>query len=325
MAPQKFEIIDLGKTDRIDTPGFYRLPLSKHHGQPCVGPSVTSSVLREYETPGCTLQDIWIYSPWNDERAPRVDTDALREGRAMACLIEGGEALLREQFVVLPEGAPRKPTQQQIEAFLEGRASEAAERSCSFWIRIDSDPRTPLKHDEFETLIAMSEVLMDDPAAAALNGEPEITMAWHDEEHDLWVLSRPDQVDFSGMVSDYKKIHSKGRYFSTWTVDNAISEFNIHMQMALAWEALEKLTGEFPSEVGVVAQCGEFPFHVIPRQIDEDDLIIGQAQNRRARRALSEALKSGHWPGPAEHIGSYQMPKGRRDRLVEELETEGFL
>jgi len=316
------KIITLGPEDRITEPGFYHLPLAQHHGQPCDGPSVTSSILRRLET--ASPADVWAFHALNPDRYPSRETDALTLGTAMAAWIEGGPERLEEVVRVLPANKPNRPSLAQREAYKVGKATEAGRRSVEFWAKVEADPRPAITEAQWEEIVAAGKVLAADPAAAAaLGGEPEVTAAFYDEETDLWVLSRPDQLSFSGMTCDYKRMAAAGRPFDARLVDQRITAGAYHMQMALACEAMERLTGHWPETVGIVAQCAEAPYHVLLRAFDEEVLRIGAFQNRRARRLFRDCLDSGHWPGPGEHVGAYAMPDWLLSRLLEEMNTAG--
>ncbi len=312
----------LGPDEKITEPGFWQISMDRHHGQPCDGPSVTSGVLRKMEL--MTPADVWAFHLLNPDRWPSQDRPALRLGRAMAAYVEGGVEAVQAAFLLLPDDKPRRPTDAQIAAYNAGRASDAGRISVEFWRMVEQDPRDPITAEDFATITDMGKVLAADPAAAAvMSGEPEITMAWQDEQTGLWVLSRPDTVSFDGALSDYKKINTQGRPFSHRVVDNRITEHGYDMQMALAAEAFERLTGEWPSSVGIVAQWDQPPHHVILREIVEEDLRLAQFRNRRALNRFAECLASGHWPGPGEDTAAYQRPEWQREMLLQQMQTAG--
>lgn len=316
------EIRTLAEGEKITQPGFYSIPLDVHHGQPCDGPSVTSGILRRMEL--ATPADVWAFSPLNPDRFEKKNTDALRLGRAMAAYVEGGMEAVSQHFVVLPKDKPNKPTPQQLTAYDEGRATEAGKKSVEFWRAIEKDPRDPLTDAEQEMIENMGKALAKDPAACAvMGGIPEVTMAWQDEITGLWLLSRPDTVSFDGSMSDYKKINTQGRPFSYRVVDSRITEHGYDMQMAFAAEVFERLTRQWPTSVGIVAQWDQPPYHVILREISEEDLRIGQFRNRRAINRFHECLTSGHWPGPGDDVGAYQRPDWQHKMLLEEMQTQG--
>ena len=218
------QIRTLAEDELITEPGFYAITLERHHDQPCDGFSVTSGILRtmELETP----DRVWAFSKSNPDRYIRPSSDALRMGQAMATYVEGGEELIETQVRVLPADKPNKPTAAQIARHAEGKATEAGLRSIEFWENVDLDPRTIITQEQYDLIVAMGSALKRDPAAAAaLGGIPELTMAWQDEATGIWCLSRPDQVDFSGMLSDYKKVSTQGRPFKAHQMDRKIEAY----------------------------------------------------------------------------------------------------
>jgi hypothetical protein len=312
----------LAPGEKISEPGFYNIPLSVHHGQPCDGVSVTSGILRtmELQTPA----DVWAFHVLNPNRWEKKETDALRLGVAMAAYVEGGKERVLQSFRIHPEDKPRRPTAAQIAAYDEGRATEAGQISVEYWRAVDAEPDDYLNLAELETICTMGAVLAADPAAAAvMGGVPEVTMAVQDERTGLWLLSRPDTVNFDGSVTDYKKMNTQGRPFSHRVVDNRITDHAYDMQIAFAAEVFEALTRTWPGVAGIVAQSDAPPHHVILREIAEEDLRFGQFRNRRAIDRFAECLASRDWPGPGADVGAYQRPEWQRTRLLEEMQMAG--
>lgn len=323
------DVIELGPTDKVDRPGFYRMPLSRHHGQPCDGVSVTSGVLRQMEL--ATPADVWAFHQLNPDRWERRESDALRMGVAMALFVEGGAEAVLTGFKVHPEDKPRKPTKAQRKAYDEGRSTPEGRSSVEYWLAVENDPDMVdgkpmgwLDADEFALIVTMGAVLQRDPAAAAvMGGLPEVTMAVQDERTGLWLLSRPDTVSFDGSVTDYKKMNTQGKPFSYRIVDQRITEYGIDMQLGFAASVFEALTGEWPGVAGIVAQSDAPPHHVILREIAREDLEIGNFRNRRAIDRFHECLTSGVWPGPGDDVGAYQRPEWQRTMLLEQMNTGG--
>lgn len=316
------QIRTLKPDEKITEPGFYSMPLSRHHSQPCDGVSVTSGVLRtmELQTPA----DVWAFSLLNPNRWQKDETDALRLGVAMALYVEGGPLRVLEGFNIHPEEKPKRPFPSQIKAYDEGRASDAAIQSVEYWRKVDADPHEYLTQSEFDMIVAMGAVLERDPAAqAVMSGIPEVTMAWQDERTGIWVLSRPDTINFSGVVTDYKRIASGASGFDTRLVDRRIEDNGYDMQIALGCEGMERLTGEWPGAAGIIAQSADAPHHVILRSIHDEDLRIAQWRNRRSLDRFHECLTANHWPGPGEHVGAFQMRKELRESLLEQMNTAG--
>lgn len=316
------QIRTLGPDEKISEPGFYAMPLSRHHNQPCVGVSVTSGILRtiELQTPA----DVWAFHVLNPNRWEKEETEALRLGVAMALYVEGGPYKVMEGFKIHPEEKPKRPFPSQIRAYDEGRASDAAIASVEYWRVVDADPHDYLTQTEFDMIIAMGAVLERDPAAqAVMKGIPEVTMAWQDERTGLWVLSRPDTLNFDGVVTDYKRIAAGGKSFTGRLVDSRIEENGYDMQIALGCEGMERLAAGWPTAAGIIGQSADKPHHVILRSIDEEELRIAQWRNRRSLDRFHECLTANHWPGPGEVVGAFQRRKENRERLLEEMNTAG--
>lgn len=317
-----FEIRTLAEGEKISEPGFWNIPMHVHHSQPCIGPSVTSGVLRKMEL--ATPADVWATHMLNPDRWPEQDKTALRLGRAMAAYVEGGEEEVSRHFAVLPEDKPRKPTAQQRAAYEEGRATDAGTLSVEFWDKVLADPRDFVTASEWQMISDMGKVLAADPAASAvMSGLPEISMVTQDPHTGIWILSRPDTVSFDGSMADYKKCNTQGRPFNYRICDRLIERHGYHQQMALAADTYAELTGERPSVVGLVFQWDAVPHHVIIREIDQEALAFGSFQNKRAIRRFAECLESGDWPGPGQDIGAFQMSDWMRTMLIEEMQIAG--
>lgn len=315
---QTFEIVNLADNEKITEPGFYRIPLSRHHAQPCDGISVTSSTLRNMLIHG--PEYVWAFHDLNENRYERPETDALRLGRAMAAIVEGGAEALEELFFVLPTDKPSRPTEAQLKKYEEGNPSEAGLRSIRFWRKVEADPRGVLTEDEWDMITQMGSALASDPiASACLRGDPEVTMAWYDEETDLWVLSRPDVLSVNGLLSDYKKVSTQGAAMTGRLVDRKITNYRYDMQMALGVEAYHQLTSIWSDTVGLVFQMDKPPYSVIPRGLTDEDLSMGMFENRRQRIRFRECLNNSHWPGPGEVIENYQRPEWMAERYRAEM------
>lgn len=312
----------LGPGEIIREDGFYNIPIERHHSQCCDGVSVTSGILRKMEL--YSPLEVWAFHDLNPERWEPLTSDALNEGAALAALLEGGMPALLERFVVLDADAPSRPTAAQRAAFARtGKWSDSAAPRAAFWDEVEASGKVALKPAQVQLLVDMARTLAVDPAAqAALDGEPEITMAVYDEETDLWKMARPDLVNFDGMVNDFKKMNAGGRPFDWRLVDRRIEDNGYDMQLAFAAECFEALTGFWPEEAAIVAQSDARPHPVIVREISEEDLRLGQFRNRAALRRFRECLDSGRWPGPGEDVGAFQRSEKGRERLMMRMDIQ---
>lgn len=323
----KDDIIDLGPDDKITSPGLYRLPLQQHHDQPADGPSVTSSTLRTLSMHGPSK--VWATSKLNPYRYPRDDKTAFRLGRAMHCIVEGGWDAVAREFNIFPEDTPKRPTPAQRKAVAEGRGSDAAIRSVSFWDWVEdqeaagksflSDAETTMIA-EMGAVIAQTEV-----AVALLQGLPEITMAAKDDETGLWLLARPDVLTFDGLISDYKKTSTQGRAFDSRHCDRTIMNHRYDMQLEFAADVYKRLTGADPDSLAVIFQEDKPPFDVLVRGIDSDARYYAAAENERARHLFAHCLETGKWPHPEDQIGTFRVPEWYAERMSNDLDRDGKL
>lgn len=316
------QIHTLADNEKITEPGFYRMSLDRHHSQPCEGVSVTSGVLRRMllKTPG----DVWAFHQLNPERWEEEDSTAKRLGRLMAAYVEGGEEEVERLFYILPDNRPNRPTRVQYQAIKEGRGSKTAHAAVAFWREVDTDSRDQITETQMQMVRNMGMALAHDPAARAiLGGEPEITMAWRDERTGLWCLARPDQLSFGGFISDYKKISPQGGTFNKSLCYRAIRAHRYDMQMALAWEGMERLTGHLSKEVGLLFQADVKPHFCIPIEIAEEELQIGKFYNHQSMLRFAECLDAGHWSEPGEEPGVFHWSDEERSRIVEEMQEQG--
>ncbi len=90
---------DVGK---ISQQGIYaKIPMSVYHSDCCVGPSISSSGLREIAPPdGCPLK-FWDNSYLNPDRAPQQEKHHFSLGRAIHTLLLGEDGF-RDEYVVRP-------------------------------------------------------------------------------------------------------------------------------------------------------------------------------------------------------------------------------
>ena len=317
-----YQIRTLAEGEKITENGFYQIPLSVHHSQPCDAPSVTSGVLRKMRKHGPSK--VWATHLLNPDRFEETRTDALRLGSAMASFVEAGLDGLMAEYQTIPENAPNRPTSAQMAALKEGRATATAKASISFWSDIAKDGREVIKERELELMCAMGLALSRDPSAAAvLGGLPEITMAAYDEKTKLWFLSRPDNMRFDGTMSDYKKVNTQGGTFDQFFCDKKVEQFRYDMQMGFAADVFERITGIWSDQAGLVFQEDAPPHDVILLPILNEDLRFGQFHNNQAAMRFRECLDANHWPGPGEVIRPYHRGDKAREAILAEMQTAG--
>jgi len=306
-----------GKT--ITKPGLYaRVPLSLYHSQQiCDGPSISSSGLRTIfnESPA------HFYVEWdgNPERIERKDSRAFILGRATHHLVLG-EKFFSKLFCMqptdyvgedektgLPTAKPWNNNAKACRAWQEARRKEG---------------RTVLTAKEVEQIKGMATKLALHPIirAGALNGQIERSIFWVDKKTGIWLKSRPDCIpEADETFVDLKKTRSV-----IWNdLVRTIGEYSYHQQGALILRAAREVLG-MVSPTFTLVFCEDGPPYA-PRVVTlkENDLALGDAQNRAAIDIFARCLKSGQWPGPggdhedAEHLELSDFEQKRiKDKLT---------
>jgi hypothetical protein len=298
----------LAPGEMITANGVYDLSMADYHGQPCDGPSISSSGLRT----------IWSQSPahYYEESslnpAPKEPEDRphFSLGRAAHHLLLQGRKGFDAEFVVRPE----KWKDWRTDAAKEWRADMIA---AGMTIITDA---------ELANIAGMARSLSAHPLVKAgiLDGAVERSLLWRDPETGMWCKSRPDAIpNTSGDVADLKTCVS----VSTDALRRSLGDYGYHQQGALVGEAFHHVLGREMQTFTLVWVEKEAPWCVRVTTITPEDLIRGAMQNAAALRMFADCVASGEWPGPggAQHDGEY-LPIGdwaakSIDARIEELKS----
>jgi hypothetical protein len=289
----------------ITAPGiFVGMGMDRYHGQPCDGPSVSSSGLRTIwaESPA----HFWSKSSLNPKRKPQADSPAFAVGRlAHKLLLEGREGLA-EEFAVRPN------------CWSDWRTKEA-----KVWRDEQTlAGRTVITEDDLEVVTGMAESLARHPLVKAgiLDGKVERSLIWKDAETGIWIKSRPDVIpNASAVMADLKT--------TTSVTDDALAKslasFGYQIQGAVIGMAAEALLGVEMEAFALVWVEKADPFCVRVTQVTPDDIERGRRQVRAALRTMARCLDTGVWPGPGGSGASYlSLPAYAANRIDTELELQ---
>lgn len=290
---------------KISEPGVYALPIEVYHGQPTVGPSISSSGLRT----------IWSQSPahyyvdsaLNPKRAPQTARPAFALGRlAHKLLLEGSDGLA-DEFVTRPE----QWSDWRTKAAQEWRDGMIAAG------------KTVITEADLAAVTGMAESLGQHPLVehGILDGFVERSLIWKDAKTGVWLKSRPDVVPrASGLFSDLKTTAS----VSDNDLERSLSDYGYHMQAALVGMASEAVLGRPMEEFALVWVEKAPPHCVRVTVLTGEDLDRGRQQLRRAIDQFAECIATGEWPGPggscrdAEYL---TLPPWAAKRIDERLEV----
>lgn len=313
-------IRDLPDDGVIREAGAYRMPIDHYHTQCCDGPSISSGGLRTIYNKSAA--DYWAFSDLNPARYERPDSDALNFGRAAHALLLGDE-VFDDNFLVLSDDAPPKPTKAQMRARREGRMSASANERFSFWdafLRVQCG-RTVVAQTWMDDIRAMSAALAAHPLVGPLfDGEAEVSLIWRDEPTGVWIKSRPDMLPRMGDVKGDLKTTADA---SLRAVMRDITKHGYDMQAALGAMGCEEVLGQTISSDAIVFAQKTPPYHVTLVEVPEAALHWGKLKCRLAIDEFARCLETGTWPGPVEGVAVYHTPDWQTDE-IEARRAEGL-
>ncbi|MCW5720733.1 MAG: PD-(D/E)XK nuclease-like domain-containing protein [Devosia sp.] len=291
----------------ITEPGAYlNVPMSVYHGQPCAGPSVSSSGLRTIF--GGSLKHFWDESSFNPNRKEFTDTEFTILGRAAHHLILQ-EPDFDKYFVLRPE-------------VIDGEKWQGNKTICKKWMAEQAlAGLTVVTMAQMEQIRGIAESLAAEPIVRGgiLNGYIEVSLFWQDAETGIWLKSRPDSVpNASGDASDLKCVSD----VSDDGISRALADRGYHAQGALIGEAFREVLGMEMEHFSLVYVEGKRPHSVRIDEPHPEEIAQGYEENHAALRLLKRALDTGYWPGPKNPSGDggyIRRPKWSREQSERRL------
>lgn len=308
-------IRDLPADGVVREAGAYRIPLQHYHTQAvCPGPSISSSGLRTIFNK--SPRDFFAYSELNPDRFETAPSDALLFGRAAHALLLGDE-VFEENFAVLPDDAPPRPTKAQVRAREGGRISDSARERFDFWESFDQAAlgRTIIPDAWMVAIAHMSRALGAHPLVGPLfDGDAEVSLIWQDEPTGIWLKSRMDMHPrMGGVRADLKTCADA----SLRAVMREIGKYAYDMQAALGDLGSELVLGE-KIESNVLVFVEKTPaFNVTAVEVAEDAIHFAKLKLRRAIDTFARCIETGDWPGKVEGIPKYDTPEWERHEIGE--------
>jgi len=280
----------------IAEPGIYRrVPMDAYHGQLTVGPSISSSGLREIETR--SPLHYWATSYLNPERIEDDgDNAGMILGRAAHTLLLSEDGF-RDEYVVRPESyeddaGKWKPW--------SGNANV-----CKQWLADrKAEGKTVILKSQVEAIQGIANQLVRNPVAAdLLRGRIERSIITKDAKTGIWLKSRPDSIPRDTIIADLKTCADASQRGTS----RSILDQGYLMQMALAITSLEAV-GQPISEAVLVFVETKPPYAFNIKPLDNGDVYIAMRLNRRAINTFAECLKANDWPTYEESMRTWSAP-----------------
>lgn len=295
-----------GETDwdgqPIGAPGIFRkVPMEAYHGQLTVGPSISSSGLREIENR--SPLHYFATSYLNPDRPEQASSAAMDMGRAVHTLLLSEDGF-RDDYVTRPEtyeddAGKWKPW--------NGHANV-----CKEWLaRAKADGKTVLTKQQVADIQGMAERLAKNQVAVdLLRGRIERSIITLDKKTGVWVKSRPDSIPADGMIADLKTCTDASQV----AIGRSIVNYGYLQQMALAITSLEEVGQRQVKDAVLLFVETTYPYAFNIKPLDNSDLYTAMRLNRRALDTFAECLKSGDWPSYADSTLTWSAPKWWSDR-----------
>lgn len=157
---------------------------------------------------------------------------------------------------------------------------------------------TPLKRDEFKSLVDIHDAIMAHPLAQGclFGAETSIerSIFWRDRDTELPMRCRIDvQSDGPGIISDLKAL----RDVSPEAFAKAARKFGYDSQQYLYTEAVHALTGHYYSFVFVCVETSP-PYRVRCYELNEDFKAMAESDTRRDLERIANCYRTGIWREP---------------------------
>ena len=266
--------------DLITENGVWDLDMTRYHGQPCDGPSVSSSGLRTIWQ--SSPAHYYLNSSLNPDREPDLDEKPhFALGRAAHHLLLQGRAGFDAEYAV-------RPAHWSDWRSADAKAWKAEALAAGVTVITEAD---------LANIAGMARSLAAHPLVKAgiLDGAVERSLIWRDPETGVWCKSRPDTIpNASGDFSDLKTCVS----VSTDSLRRSIGDFGYHQQGALVGEASLHVLGRPMETFTLVWVEKAAPWCVRVTTLTPEDLLRGKRQNEAALRLFARCADAGHWPGP---------------------------
>lgn len=262
----------------------------KIEGIKSYGPSISSSGLRAI----FNQSPAHFFLNWggNPKMVEREDAAHFRVGRAVHHLMLG-EKFFSKLFAVQPTEWPDKDG--ILSAWHNGRTV------CKAWNAArEGEGRAVLTKADVVAIKNMVIALEHNPIvqAGALNGLIERSIFWQDKDTGIWLKSRPDSIP--GDSGDF--VDLKTTVSTQWRdMVRTLGDLGYHAQGSLICEgARTVLKVKNPTFTLIFAEKKP-PYCTRVVTLKENDLALGDRQNRKALDTFADCLKNNDWPGPGGH------------------------
>ncbi|MEM8626043.1 MAG: PD-(D/E)XK nuclease-like domain-containing protein [Pseudomonadota bacterium] len=300
----------MNEIHRITSSGAYEIPESLYHGQPCDGPSISSTgIKRLAENGAAEFFRTWSGNPNAEPEPPKAAFDIGRAAHIMA--LEPGR--VANTIAVYPDEV------------LASNGAVSTKAAKEFEAKARAEGRTPIKPGDWQMLNEMRSALERHPHARRFLEAGRAEVSVFARRRDFWIKARPDFLpERSGQyLVDLKTTTSLKDFY-----DNGIKKLRYDIQAALYLRAVHEATGIRPAGMLFFAQEKKPPYRVglmalsVGPPGSTDILRAAELDIHLALEAFERGLETSHWPDPFDEPRELGVPGWLRGQIEKRLESE---
>lgn len=289
----------------IDHPGVYDIPEAAYHADPCVAPSLSSSIARI----------ILARSPWHAwAEHPRLgnlipeEEDRFNLGKAAHTVMLGGPA---KCAVIAAESWRTKEAKEfREDAYKRGLIPLLETQWNGVEAMVTAGRRQLLDHEE--------------AGGAFMAGKPEQMLAW--QEEGIWCRALLDWLPDGGEIFDDYKTTAASAHPDAWT--RTAYGFGADVQAAFYRRGIRAVLGIENPQFRFVVQETKPPYALSVIALTPASLDMADRKVKAAINLWGWSLQAGKWPGYPTRTCYVDAPGYEETRWLEqearEDENHGF-
>lgn len=249
-------------------------------------------------------------SPWHfANRVEAEPTPAMLRGTLAHCAILEPDALA-QRYVVVPEGAPNRPTRRQLEAKNPSPDSKAA---MQWWTQFEQDNagREMVSHADFALTQAQLAAVANQPELAELlrAGRGEVSVFWVDEETGIYCKARPDWLPPRAQGQGHTPLDLKTcADESPSGFGRAAARLRYDLQAAHYTAGIEAATGVYVDRFIFGAVSNKPPVLAVPYVLTDQIRDQGRDERRELMQRLAWCRRENQWPAYGAGIQLLDFP-----------------
>ncbi len=283
---------------------FYDMPAEEYHAIPALSATGLRTLAR---------------SAWHYKNRPDIKpTRPMLRGTLAHCAVLEPDAM-EARYLVVPEGAPRKPTPAQWTA---KKPSDESRAAMAWWTEFNAsaEGRQIVSAEDYAITQAQLRALRDEPTIAAIlkEGRGEVSVFWRDRRTGVYCKARPDWItpQDGGRVTllDLKSTADE----SPSGFGRAAARMKYHLQRSHYVDGVQQATGWRVDEFVFAAVTSAPPVLAVPYFLT--DAIKEQADDERAELLdlYARCMESGQWPAYGQGLQMLDFPAyAKRESEVE--------